>query len=59
VTGSLTLLRIEGAKGVRMQPLDGGGRPLGAAQNAVRDAEGWRLVVGNPATPWYTVDVQR
>jgi len=59
VTGAVTLRGLAGATRVEAQPLDGIGRPLGAAVSATKSGDGWSLPLGNPATTWYLVRVIR
>jgi hypothetical protein len=59
VTGAVTLRGLTGAKSIEAQPLDGVGRPLGAAVSATKSGDGWLLPIGNPATTWYLVRVMR
>jgi hypothetical protein len=59
VTGTVTLRGLAGATRVEAQPLDGIGRPLGAAIAAQKSGDAWSLPVGNPATTWYLVRVGR
>lgn len=59
VQGDLQLQSLEGAKAVRVQPLDGAGRPLGSPLAAAPVGGNWRVPLGHPATTWYTIDVQR
>ena len=59
VAGELALRGIEGAREVRLQPLDGSGRPLGAPRDATATAAGWRFSIGDPPTTWYTIYVKR
>ena len=59
VTGTVTLRGLAGATRVEAQPLDGIGRPLGAAIAAQKSGDAWSLPLGNPATTWYLVRVTR
>lgn len=59
VSGSLTLRNLERAKKVRVTPLDGAGRPAGAAAAAKKTAAGWEFAIGRPATTWYVITVER
>lgn len=59
VRGTVSLRGLEGARAVTLYPLDakgqpGEGRPLPAA------GEGWTVTLsGEPATPWYLIEVKR
>ena len=56
----LTLRGLEGATGVRLQPLDGHGQPMGKEQRFARREDGFSLhLTGEPATPWYLICVDR
>ncbi|MBI4877248.1 MAG: hypothetical protein HY822_21685 [Acidobacteria bacterium] len=59
VTGAIVLTGLKGAVKVSAQPLDGGGRPLGALRSAKKSAAGWEIPVGRPATVWYAIAVDR
>jgi len=59
VTGTVTLRGLAGATRVEAQPLDGIGRPLGAAIAATKSGDAWSLAIGAPATTWYLVRVTR
>ncbi|MBP8261614.1 MAG: hypothetical protein KA118_18345 [Verrucomicrobia bacterium] len=59
VRGGVTLRDLEGASRVMRQALDGGGAPLGKAIEAARSGGGWRFPVGEPATTWYRLVVER
>lgn len=59
VGGAVTLKSLEGAVKVEATPLDGAGRPVGKAVSARKTASGWELAIGDPATVWYLVQVDR
>jgi hypothetical protein len=59
VSGPLTLRGLEPAHAVRVQPLDGAGRPLGPAIAATSAPAGWSFSLGAVPTTWYTIDVDR
>jgi hypothetical protein len=59
VTGTITLRGLEGARGVSATALDGAGKPVGAALAAKKMADGWTLAIGEPATVWYAISVDR
>jgi hypothetical protein len=59
VSGTITLRDLTAAKSVMVQPLDGAGRALGAPREAVRSGVAWSFRIGEPATPWYLVTVER
>jgi hypothetical protein len=57
VQGSLTLRNLDAVEAVEAIPLDTGAKPLGKPAVAERTADGWRIVLGEPATPWYLLRV--
>jgi hypothetical protein len=59
ITGAITLRGLEGARAVMATALDGSGRPVGAAVEGRKVADEWSLVIGQPATVWYAISVQR
>ena len=59
LTGTIILRNLAGAKRVTAQPLDGAGHRLGSAVAAGQTAAGWEIPVGQPATTWYEVRVER
>ncbi len=59
VTGELVLKNLRSARSVSVQPLDGAGRPLGAAIPARQSSHGWTFRLGEPATTWFVVAVGR
>lgn len=59
VSGEVKLTNLQGATAVLAQPLDGAGRPLGAAISAKRDGQSWVLPIGQPVTTWFAVSVSR
>lgn len=59
VAGNITLRNLGRATAVELVPLDGAGRPSGAAVPAVKSAAGWRMPLGGTVTSWYLVRVKR
>jgi hypothetical protein len=59
VKGSVTLRGLEGARGVRVQPLDGAGQAAGAPIKATEVGDGWKIPLGATVTTWYEITVQR
>jgi hypothetical protein len=59
VSGAIALRGLRGAMAVLAQPLNGAGLPLGPQLHAVREGDAWRITVGQPATTWYEIAVQR
>jgi hypothetical protein len=59
VVATITLRGL-GASGALLQPLDGRGQPWGAPQRFVSADGGLHIeLTGEPATPWYVIEVQR
>ena len=59
VTGRVVLTALASARGVTAQPLDGAGQPLGPSLQLKRDGDGWTLALGQPATTWFVITVNR
>ena len=59
VSGTVTLRGLQKAAAVSAAPLDGAGRPIGAAIQARKTADGWVLPIGSPVTTWYVISVNR
>ncbi len=59
VTGELTLRNLEGARGVEALPLDGAGKPFAKPIKGTRGSGGWKIALGDAATPWYLIEVRR
>jgi hypothetical protein len=59
VVATITLRGL-GAAGALLQPLDGRGQPWGASQPFANVDGALRIdLTGEPATPWYVIEVQR
>jgi hypothetical protein len=58
VRGTIVLRRLA-ASDVRVQPLDGAGRPLGQSVAATKTPDGWSIALGGCTTTWYLVTVQQ
>jgi len=59
VTGVVVLRGLEGAKSIEVQPLAAEGRPLDSKIQTTRAGDSWRIPIGEPATTWYLVKVNR
>lgn len=59
VTGTITLKDLAGATKVTAKPLDGAGRLIGQPIIATKAGAGWQIPVGEPATTWYEITVDR
>jgi hypothetical protein len=59
VRGSITFKSLQPAKRVEAVALDGGGAPLGSSMETEKSTQGYRLRLGDPATPWYLIRVWR
>jgi hypothetical protein len=57
VVGRISLRRLDRAKTVSAQPLDGSGQPMGEPIRAEKRAEGWDLPLGKTVSTWYEVTV--
>jgi hypothetical protein len=59
VIGTITLHDLAPAKQVTVTPLDGTGHALGGPILAEPSSAEWRITVGEPATTWYLIAVER
>jgi len=59
VKGLVILKGLDAAKRVEMTPLNSGAKPLGKAIPAEKTADGHRLALGEPTTPWYLIRIVR
>lgn len=59
VKGSVTLRNIRRAEHVEAVPLNGAGKRMGESIRARVVADGFEIPIGEPATPWYLVRIQR
>jgi len=59
IAGKVILTGLENVRAAAAQPLDGAGRPLGQPLPLSRGADGWELTLGQPATTWYVIRVER
>jgi hypothetical protein len=59
VTGDLTLRQLADARSVRATPLTAEGRALNPVSLAEHGERGWTLELGNPATTWWLIEVDR
>jgi hypothetical protein len=59
VKGSITLRKIQGARSVSLQAIDGSGQPLGAPVMATAKGEDWEIHIGDQVTTWYQITVVR
>jgi hypothetical protein len=59
VKGTLTLRRLNGARAVTLQPIDGAGQPEGPALAATKKGDEWVIELGRPVTTWYEIQIQR
>jgi hypothetical protein len=59
VRGTVTLRNLTSAKSVEAVPLDGAGRTIGQAIQAKQTKVGWEISIGQPATTWYAITIQR
>jgi hypothetical protein len=59
VKGTITLRKLQGARSVRAQAIDGAGQPLGEPVEATASGEDWKLSIGEQITTWYQITVTR
>jgi hypothetical protein len=59
VKGSVILQNIMSAEQVEAVPLNGAGKRMGESIQARLVADGFEITIGEPATPWYLVKIQR
>ena len=59
VVGTLTLRKIQHARAVSLQPIDGAGHPLGSAISATVAGDDWSMPLGGVITTWYQITVVR
>jgi hypothetical protein len=59
VTGSMRLGNMGKSSRLEIVPLDGAGRAMGPFHTAEKILDGYRIVLGKNATPWYVIQVWR
>ncbi len=59
VRGRVTLRNLEAAKNIEVIALNGAGKGLEEAVNFEKGPGGWRIRIGEPATTWYLIGVER
>jgi DNA-directed RNA polymerase subunit RPC12/RpoP len=59
VKGFVTLKGLAPAGQIEAVPLDSGAKPLGKPIPVEKTSDGYRLPIGEPATPWYLVRITR
>jgi hypothetical protein len=59
VRASVTVRSVKPVKNVEAIPLDGAGRSMGQSIQAQMLADGFVIPIGEPATTWYLVKIQR
>jgi len=60
VVATLTLRNLDGARDVTLQPLDERGQPFAESRPFAVVADGFSIeLTGEPATPWYIVQISR
>jgi ssDNA-binding Zn-finger/Zn-ribbon topoisomerase 1 len=57
VRGFVTLKGINPVERIEAMPLDSGAKPLSKPIPAEKTADGYRLPLGEPATPWYLIRI--
>jgi hypothetical protein len=59
VRGDVTFRNIKPAENVQVVPLDGAGRKMSQSIQTRMLDDGFAIPIGEPATPWYLVRIQR
>jgi hypothetical protein len=59
VKGTITLRKIQGARAVSLQAMDGAGQPVGAPVQAAASGDDWKIPIGDTTTTWYQITVAR
>jgi hypothetical protein len=59
VKGTITLRKIQKARAVSLQALDGAGQPVGAPVPGVVRGNDWTLPLGDTITTWYLITITR
>ena len=59
VKGTITLRKIQKARRVSLQALDGAGQPVGAPVPGVARGNDWTLPLGDTITTWYQITITR
>ena len=59
VTGWLELRELDGAIALKLTPLDGAAKPIGAPIAGRRLEDGWEIPLGTPATTNYMIEIVR
>ncbi len=59
VSGELTLRNIRRARALTYTALTAEGRPLQTLKGQSEDGRNWTLTLGDPATTWYLIRIQR
>ncbi len=59
VKGSITLRNLVSVRQIEVLPLNSGAKPLGKSLPVQKTADGYRISVGAPATPWYLIRISR
>jgi hypothetical protein len=59
VRGTITLRKLQAARGVSVQAIDGAGQPLGPPVQATPSGVDWKISLGASITTWYQITVTR
>jgi hypothetical protein len=59
VKGHVTLENLEPHKKFEVIPLDGAGKSLGQSIETRTSPQGVKIAIGEPATPWYLINIRR
>ena len=58
LAGKVILHNLENVSAVTAQPLDGDGAAFAQPVDLTRTSDGWALELGQPATPWFVINVK-
>jgi len=57
IRGTITLRGLDGSSAATLQPLDGGGHPLGSGSTGVKTDRGWTFTIGERPSTQYVITV--
>jgi hypothetical protein len=59
VKGTITLRKIQKARAVTLQAMDGAGQPNGPLVQAVASGGDWKIPLGDTTSTWYQITITR
>ena len=59
VKGKITLRKMQKARAVSLQAMDGAGQPIGTPVQAVARGNDWEIPIGETTTTWYLITITR